>query len=149
MQLLNFNYTTSVRHKEKILSGPRTASVAYCRGFWMMQIDTWPWSHTSWGHIVLIGPQVCKWVQFYIFRLSYKMTSHHLWPSFVIFDLMNMWRFLHYINKPSLVHVLIYPSTSLIFMSIICTWFAYVCFWIKLTHSSFQRYMTCFDSQLS
>ena len=26
-------------------------------------IDTWPWSHICWGHMVLIG-QVCKWVQF-------------------------------------------------------------------------------------
>ena len=70
-----------------------------------MQIDTWTWSHTCWGHMVLIGPQVCKWVKFYIFRLSYKFTLHDLWPLFVTFDLMNMWRFLHYINKPSLVPI--------------------------------------------
>ena len=70
-----------------------------------MPIDTWPWSHTCWGHMVLTGPQVCKWVKFYIFRLSYKLTSHDLWPSFVTFDLTNMWRFLHYINKLSLVPV--------------------------------------------
>ena len=25
--------------------GPLTASVARRRGLWMMQIDTWPWSH--------------------------------------------------------------------------------------------------------
>ena len=68
-----------------------------------MQIGTWPWSHTYWGHMDLTGPQVCKWVKFYIFRLSYKLTSHDLWPSFVTFDLMNMWRFLHFINKLSLV----------------------------------------------
>ena len=59
----------------KIHRGPRTAIVACRRGLWMMQIDTWPWSHTCWDHMVLIGPQVCKWVKFYIFRLSYKLTS--------------------------------------------------------------------------
>ena len=81
-----------------------TASVTCRRGLWM-QIDTWPWSHTYWGRMVLTGPQVCKWVKSYIFRLSYKLTSHDLWPSSVTFDLMNMWRFLHYINKPSLVPI--------------------------------------------
>ena len=36
------------------------------------------------------------------------------------------------------------PLTSLIFMSIICIWFANVCFWIKLRHSTFQWYcVTC------
>ena len=57
------------------------------------------------GHMVLTGPQVHKWVKFYIFRLSYKLTSHDLWPSSVTFDLMNMWRFLLYINKLSLVSI--------------------------------------------
>ena len=75
---------------KKILCGPWTASIACRRGL---------------GHMVLIGPQVCKWVEFYIFRLSYTLTSHDLWPSSVTFDLMNMWRFLHYINKPSLVPI--------------------------------------------
>ena len=89
----------------KILHGSWTASVACRRSLWMMQIDTWPWSHTCWGHMVLIGPQVCKWVKSYIFRLSYKLTLHDLWPSFVTFDLRNIWRFLHYINKPSLVPI--------------------------------------------
>ena len=70
-----------------------------------MQIDTWPWFHTCWGHIVLICPQVCKWVKFYIFRLSYKSTSYDLWPLFVTFNLMSMWRFLHFINKPNLVAI--------------------------------------------
>ena len=55
--------------------------------------------------MILIGPQICKWVKFDIFGLSYKLTSHDLWPSFVTFYLMNMWRFLHYINKPSLVPI--------------------------------------------
>ena len=32
-----------------------------------------------------------------------KLTSHDLWPSFVTFDLLNMQRLLHYINKPCLV----------------------------------------------
>ena len=70
-----------------------------------MQIDTWPWSHTYWGHMVLIGPQVCKCTKFYILRLSYKLISHDLWPSFVTIDHMNLWRFLHFINKPNLVPI--------------------------------------------
>ena len=68
----------------------------------MRQSDTWPWYHTCWGHMILIG-QVFKWAKFDILGLSYKLTSHDLWPSFVTFDLMNISRFLHYINKPSLV----------------------------------------------
>ena len=65
------------------------------------EIDTWPWSHTCLGHILLIGFKYAKRVKFYIFRLSYKLTSWP-WPSFVTFDLMNMWRFPH-INNSSLV----------------------------------------------
>ena len=57
--------------------------------------------------MVVIGPSVCKWVKFYIFRLFYTLNSHDLWPSFVTFDLMNMWRFLHYINKPSLLPIIL------------------------------------------
>ena len=37
------------------------SSVPCCRGLWMMQIDTWPWSHICWGHMHLIGPKACKW----------------------------------------------------------------------------------------
>ena len=33
------------------------------------------------------------------------------------------------------------PSISLIFMSIICIWFTYVCFWIKLRHSSYSPHV--------
>ena len=33
------------------------------------------------GHMVLIGPQACNRVKFYIFRLFYKLTSHNLWPQ--------------------------------------------------------------------
>ena len=63
-------------------TGP-AASVACHRGLWMMQIDNWPWSHTCWGHMDFIGPQVCKWVKFDIFGLSYKLISRTwplLWP---------------------------------------------------------------------
>ena len=55
--------------------------------------------------VILIGPKVCKLVQIYIFRLSYTLTSHELWPWFVTFDHMNIWRFPYYINKLSLVHI--------------------------------------------
>ena len=33
------------------------------------------------------------------------MTSDDLWPWFVTFDSMNIWRFPYYINKPSLVQI--------------------------------------------
>ena len=98
-------YRNLYMYIQKILQGPWTTSVACHRNLWMMQIYTWPLSHTCWGHMVLIGPEVCKWVKFYIFRLAYTLISHELWLSFVTFDLMNMWRFPHYINKPSLVPI--------------------------------------------
>ena len=49
---------------------------------------------------------MCKQVQIYLFRLSYKLTSDltfdlDLWP----FDHMNIQRFPYYINKPSLVQI--------------------------------------------
>ena len=40
------------------------------------------------------------------------------------------------------------PPTSLMFMSIICIWFTYVCLSLRFRHSSFQWYMTCLDSKL-
>ena len=46
-----------------------------------------------------------KRVKFFMFRLSYKLTSDDIWPSLVTFDLINMWRFFNYINKPSLVPI--------------------------------------------
>ena len=55
--------------------------------------------------IIPTGPQVCKLVQIYIFRLSYKLTSDDLWPWFVTSDHMNIWRFPYYTNKPSLVQI--------------------------------------------
>ena len=54
---------------------------------------------------ILIGPHVCKWVQIYIFSLSYNLTSDDLWPWYMTFDHMNIWRFPYYINKPSLVPI--------------------------------------------
>ena len=45
---------------KEIICGPWTASVACCHGLQVMQIDTWPWSHTCWDYMVLVGPQVCK-----------------------------------------------------------------------------------------
>ena len=51
-------------------------------------------STSVWSH-GLASPQVCKWVKFY------KLTSHNLWPSFVTFDLINMWRFPHFVQYQS------------------------------------------------
>ena len=102
-KLILYDLERHSQTKKKIHRGPWIASVACRRSLWMKQIATWPWSQTCWGHMVLTGPQRCKWVKYYIFRLLHKLTSHALWPTFVKFDLMNMWRFLHFINKLSLV----------------------------------------------
>ena len=42
---------------------------------------------------------------FYIFSLSYNLTSDDLRPWYMTFDQMNIWRFPYYINKPSLVPI--------------------------------------------
>ena len=57
----------------------------------------------------MVGPQICKWVKFDIFGLSYKLTSHDLWPSFVTFDPVNMWRFLHEVNFTFSAHFTTWP----------------------------------------
>ena len=86
----------------RLLVSPALAVCGWCKLTPILK------SHNYLGHMILIGPQLCKWVKFYIFSLSYKLTSHHeLWPSVVTYDIMNMWRFLHYINKPSKSLVLV------------------------------------------
>ena len=54
---------------------------------------------------VQIGLQLFKWGHFHIFSLSYNLTSDDLWPWYMTFDRMNIWRFPYYINKPSLVQI--------------------------------------------
>ena len=49
--------------------------------------------------------QLFKWGHFHIFSLSYSLTSDDLWPWYMTFDHMNIWRFPYYINKPSLVPI--------------------------------------------
>ena len=55
--------------------------------------------------LVQIGLQLFKWGHFHIFSLSYKLTSDNLWPWYMTFDRMNIWRCPYYINKPSLVPI--------------------------------------------
>ena len=56
------------------------------------------------GHMVLIGPQICKWVKFYTSGLSYKSTSHDVWPY--------LWPWPHeQVKDPSLY---IYKKTNLV-----------------------------------
>ena len=103
--------------KTKILCGPQTTSVACRRGLWMMQInklttdDIWPW-YTTFDHmniwrfpyyinkpsLVQIRLQLFKWGHFHIFSLSYNFTSDDLWPWYLTFDRMNIWRFPYYIT---------------------------------------------------
>ena len=73
--------------------------------------------------LVPIGLQLFKWGHFHIFSLSYNLTSDDLWPWYVTFDCMNIWRFPYFINKSSLVpidiqlfkwghfHILVYLTT--------------------------------------
>ena len=61
--------------------------------------------YISKASLVQIGLQLFKWGHFHIFSLSYNLTSDDLWPWYMIFDLMNIWRFPYYINKPSLVQI--------------------------------------------
>ena len=42
---------------------------------------------------------------FHIFSLSYNLTSDDLWPWYMTFDHMNIWRFPYYINKHTLVPI--------------------------------------------
>ena len=55
--------------------------------------------------LVQIGLQLFKWGHFHIFSLSYNLNSDDLWPWYMTFDCMNIWRFAYYINKPSLVQI--------------------------------------------
>ena len=55
--------------------------------------------------LVQIWFQLFKWDHFHIFSLPYNLTSDDLWPWFMTFDQMNIWRFPYYINKPSLVPI--------------------------------------------
>jgi hypothetical protein len=44
-------------------------------------------------------------VQFDMFRLFYNLTSDDIWPWFVTFDLINIWRFQCYIKNLHLVPI--------------------------------------------
>ena len=77
-------------------------------------LDLWP--STAWTYegfpdyinkpsLVQIGLQLFKWSHCHIFNLSNNLTSDDLWPWYMTFDCMNIWRFTYYINKPSLVQI--------------------------------------------
>ena len=69
--------------------------------------DFWPHEHmkVSKPSFVQIRFQLFNWGHFHIFSLSYNLTSDNLWPWYMNFDCMNIWRFTYYINKPSLVQI--------------------------------------------
>ena len=77
-------------------------------------LDLWPTDHMNiWRFpyyinkpsLVQIGLQLFKWGHFHIFSLSYNLTSDDLWPWYMTFDHMNIWRLLYHISKPSLVPI--------------------------------------------
>ena len=88
---------------------------AYLTTWPQMTFDLGMWPLISWtyegSHIISINQVWFQsdlqlfWGHFHIFSLSYNLTSDDLWPWYVTFDLMNIWRFPYYINKPSLVPI--------------------------------------------
>ena len=79
----------------------------------ILQVDLrWPltllcdlWPHERMKVSIKIGLQLFKWGHFHIFSLSFNLTSDDLWPWYMTFDCMNIWRFTYYINNPSLVQI--------------------------------------------
>ena len=55
--------------------------------------------------LVQIQLQLFKWGHFHIFSLSHNLTSDDLWPWYMTFECMKIWRFTYYINKQSLVQI--------------------------------------------
>ena len=75
-------------------------------------LDLWPltaWRyegfHINKPSLVQIGLPTFQIRPFHIFSLSYNLNSDDLWPWYMTFDCMNVWRFTYYINKPSLVQI--------------------------------------------
>ena len=84
----------------------------------ILQVELWPWFVTfdhmniwRFPHyinipsVVQIWLQLFKWGQFHIFSLSYNLTSDDLWPWYMTFDHMNIWRLTYNINIPSVVQI--------------------------------------------
>ena len=87
---------------------------AYLTTWPKMTFDLGTWPFTAWtyegSHIISINQvwfklnfQLFKWDHFYIFSLSYNLTSDDLWPWCMTFDLINKWGFPCCIYDPSLV----------------------------------------------
>ena len=80
---------------------------------WLLTLicDLWPHEHIKVPYyinkssLVQIWLQLFKWDHFHIFSLSYNLTSDDLWPWYMTFDHMDIWRFPYCINKPSLVPI--------------------------------------------
>ena len=81
-------------------------------------LDLWPFDRMSIRRfpdymnkqsLVQIWLQLFKWGHFHIFSLFYNFASGDLWPWYMTFDHMNIWRFPYYINKPNLAHIGLQP----------------------------------------
>ena len=59
--------------------------------------------------LVQIGLQLFKWSHLHIFSLSHNLTSDDLWPWYMTFNCMNIWRFTY---NPSLVQIRLEPSLT-------------------------------------
>ena len=76
-----------------------------------MGLDLWPltaWTYVRFPYYIINQVWLksdFKWGYFHIFSLSDNLTSDDLWPWYMTFDCMNIWRFTYYINKPSLVQI--------------------------------------------
>ena len=83
----------------------------------LMTFDLGIWPLTTWTYegshnycinkpsLALIWLQLLKWGHSHIFSLSYNLTSNDLWPWYMTFYLINIWRVPYCINKPSLVPI--------------------------------------------
>ena len=56
-------------------------------------------------HFFEIFATICNLFQNLMISLSYNLNSDDLWPWYMTFDCMNIWRFTYHINKPSLVQI--------------------------------------------
>ena len=89
---------------------------AYLTTWPQMTYDLGIWPLTTWtyegSHIISINQvwfqldfQLFKWGHFYIFSLSYNLTSDDLWPWYVTFHFIKKWGFPRCIYDPTLVEI--------------------------------------------
>ena len=103
---------------------------------WPLTLLHYLWLHEHMKvHILYYKPslvrfrlQLFKWGHFHIFSLSYNLTSDDLWPCYITFDCMNIWRFTYYI-----IHQVWFNSDFNFSNEGIFTFSAYLTTWPQMT----------------